>query len=171
MTNPAAPPVRGRFALLTQMSARFILFVTATLLGGCRAREQPSSTPAELRATSADGAEVIDDTFEQLYPLFLLPKLDEGPRALLWSRYPHRWVRWTGQLVSVNQYGAQIKHLRQTTTFDVSLQLDPAARAGLRRVKPGTRVTYVGQLEAYNPVFRVFRLTRGNVIVAQGDAR
>jgi hypothetical protein len=108
--------------------------------------------------------EFVEDSFEALYPVFLLRKIAPGPKAALWTRYYHRWVRWTGKLISFTVNGATFKHLDSTLTFDVSLYVEPGARARLHRYKIGDDVTYVGQLDSYDDVFRTLYLIHGDVV-------
>ncbi len=133
-------------------------------VGGCR-RE-----PAPIRVDAAAAPEFIDDSFDALYPVFLLRKVAPGPKAALWTRYYHRWVRWTGTLVSFTVNGATFKHLSSTLTFDVSLYVEPHARPRLHRYKPGDRVTYVGQLDSFDDVFRTLYLVHGDVVEPPPDA-
>ncbi|MSP60477.1 MAG: hypothetical protein EXR72_09065 [Myxococcales bacterium] len=109
-------------------------------------------------------------SFDELYPLFLLRKIAPGPKAAMWRRYQYKWVRWTGVLSSFTANGATFKHLPSTGTFDVSLQMEPAARTALRRYRLGDRVTYVGRLLRYEDVFRTFYLTHGDVLPAPDRA-
>ncbi len=142
--------------------------MTAALLSACHSNEEPSPAPARSPPPPPDSGGLLEDSFDQLYPLFLLHKLDERARAHQWSRYQDRWVRWTGTFVACTRNGALFRHLQQTSTFDVSLEVDPAVRKRLMAVKPGTPVAYVGQLHAYDPVLGTFFLVRGDVVVGAG---
>jgi hypothetical protein len=137
----------------------FTALLAASLLSACEEPDEPAP-PVE----AVDSQSLLDDTFEQLYPMFLANKLEKGPRALLWSHYERRWVRWTGHFVTATTNGAVFKHLPTTTTFDVSVQMDPAARASLKHLKHGQEVTYVAQLKAFDSVFRTFYLIRGRIV-------
>ncbi len=135
-------------------------WVVATLLAvaGCSSRALPP-----LPKVDAGPLEFIDESFDQLYPVFLLRKIAPAAKAALWTRYHHRWVRWTGTLISFTPTGCTIKHIDATVTFDVSLNVEPAARARLHQHKIGDQITYVGQLDNYDDVFRTMYLIRGDL--------
>ena len=135
---------------------RVLAFSLVACALGCK-RELP---PIRV---DAGAVEFVDDNFDALYSMFLLRKVAPGPKAAAWGRFYHRWVRWTGTLVSFTVNGATFKHLDSTVTFDVSLYVEPAARPRLHRFKPGDRVTYVGQLDSYDDVFRTLYLVHGDV--------
>lgn len=126
-------------------------------------REPTVYVPADAGASPP---EFITETFDQLYPLFLLRKMAPGPKAALWRQYHGKWVRWTGLLVSLTPNGATFRQIPQTVTFDSSLFVEPASRARLQRFHPGQRVTYVGRLDAYDDIFRTFYLVHGDVVGA-----
>jgi hypothetical protein len=112
------------------------------------------------------GVEMLPYTFEELYPTFLYRKsMSEGDKSALWSRFRGRWVRWEGVMTSITDKGITIKHLAQTSTFDVSLICEADARKSIRqRFTPGARVRYVGMLDSYDDIFRTLYLTHGTVI-------
>jgi hypothetical protein len=122
------------------------------------------SPPSRGLAADAGTPEFIDETFDELLPIFLLRKVAPGPKAALWGRYHRRWVRWTGTLVSFTANGATFKQIPGTLTFDVSLFVDASVRARLHRLHPGDRVTYIGQLDNYDDVFRTIYLVHGDVV-------
>lgn len=132
------------------------------LLGACDrdSSERPSPFPrAEAKL------EFVDESFEDLYPLFLLRKLKPGPKSALWNNYYGRWVRWTGTLVSFTANGLTFKQLKQTVTFDVSLWIDPPLRGELKkRLRKGDIVTYIGKLDSYDDVWRTLYLTHGTIV-------
>lgn len=149
------------------MRIAIALVVFATALSGCRRARRSPPFVAELHRGSDAGtggpAEFVDETFDQLYPVFLLRKIAPGPKAALWNRYYRRWVRWTGTLISFTANGCTIKQIPSTLTFDVSLIVDPSQRAALHRHKLGDTITYIGQLDAYEDIFRTFYLVHGGV--------
>lgn len=132
----------------------------AFLVGGCKRDEERLSARGPAAAVQP---EFIDESFDQLYPMFLLHKLDKGPKALLWRRYEGKWVRWTGKLVSFTANGTTFKHVPATATFDVSLHVDPSARGRFHSYKPGDEITYTGQLHGFDDIFRTFYLVHGDV--------
>lgn len=128
------------------------------------AAARDTASPAAVRALPDGGSgDLIPETFEALYPIFLLRKLDPVQKALLWNRYRGRWVRWTGKLVAFTRDGAAFRMLPGTTTFDVSLAVDARARAAVHRRPIGAEVTFVGRLDHYDDVFRTFYLTHGDL--------
>jgi hypothetical protein len=113
----------------------------------------------------ATAVEFTDATFEELYPLFLLRKLKPGPKAALWQKYYGKWVRWEGRLVSFTANGVTFKQLSQTVTFDVSLWMETAQRAGVRdQLHLGDRVSYIGRLDSYDDIFRTLYLVHGQIL-------
>ena len=134
------------------------------VVAGCRSG---IDLPVAATGPSADAAPaMVDESFEQLYPLFLMRKLSPAGRASLWrDSYQGRWVRWTGSLRSVTANGATFKHLPKTILFDTSVRLDAPGRERLRRLKIGDRVTYTGELVRYEEIVRVFHLVHGDVQV------
>lgn len=161
------------YIMSTSASVRLPSLALLLLLAPACPDDDPSA-PIEIAAAppsgatrndgGAGGAEVVDETFDQLYPVFLLRKLAPGPKANLWhTRYQGKWIRWTGVLVSITANGATFRQIPATVTFDVSLMLDPGTRAKLRRYPPGTRITYVGRLEHFDDVFRTFYLDHGAI--------
>lgn len=125
-----------------------------------------STTPAKTRRTTPpDAPRLLDVPFEELQPLLLLRKLAPGEKAALWQRsYRHRWVRWSGRLASLTPDGATFRILPGTATYDVSLNVEPAARERLRHhYRVGDRVVFIGRLERYDPVFFNFQLSHGDV--------
>jgi hypothetical protein len=139
----------------------------AALSAGCK-RERPSPPLVQelFRGSDASAggpAEFVDESFDQLYPVFLLRKVEPGPKATLWNRYYRRWVRWSGTLVSFTANGCTVKEIPNTLTFDVSVIVDAANRERLHHYKPGDAITYIGQLEGYDDIFRTFYLVHGDV--------
>ena len=120
-----------------------------------RAVWQPALTDA--------GANVLAESFESLYPIFLLRKIGNTEKAALWSRYRGQWVHWTGKLIKVTRDGGVFKMLPATTTFDVSVKFDADGRRKLGGYRPNTTVTFVGRLDNFDDVFRTFSLDHGNV--------
>jgi hypothetical protein len=113
---------------------------------------------------TAPGVVFTDDTFEDLYPFFLLRRIPEGPKATLWRRCTERWVRWSGRIVSFTDHGITLKQLNQTLTFDVSLIVDMPGRAQLQnRYRAGDQVTYLGRLDHYDDIFHTLYLIHGQV--------
>jgi hypothetical protein len=107
----------------------------------------------------------VPDSFDQLYPLFLTRRLTPNTKAALWHKYQGKWIRWTGVLVSFSRDGLTFKHIPNTLTFDVSLQITPEARPKLAHLKLGDRVTYIGRLDTYDDVLRTFYLVHGDVVI------
>lgn len=145
-----------------------ILFVGA----GCR-RRGASYYPGHQAPTVAPapdgGAEYVPvfvpDSFDALYPVFLLRKVDPVQKAQIWTRYEGRWVRWTGELVSFTRDGFCVRQIARTTTFDVSVSIDVESRARIQReYKRGDRIVYVGRLNNYEDLFRTFYLAQGGII-------
>jgi hypothetical protein len=112
--------------------------------------------------------DVLPDSFEQLYPVFLMHKLPRGQKAKIWAdHYRGRWIKWTGRVVSFGLNSVMIKQINQTVTFDVTLQVpDPERREQIKRtLKPGQHVAYLGKLASYDDVFRTFYLQSGVVLL------
>jgi hypothetical protein len=124
--------------------------------------------PAQPHLPSFDGGaiEFVAQTFEDLYPVFLIRRsMPRGDKAGLWrKRYLGRWVRWSGTVQSRTQNGLTLRTLSTTTTFDVSLHLDASSAAALAGVRRGSRVTYIGRLDDFDDIFRQFHLTNGTLI-------
>jgi hypothetical protein len=158
------------------MSTAAIL--TFSVAAGCSRHRQDSRrwrAAAVDAGTGPGGAplavEFVPDTFDKLYPLFLLRKLAPGPKAALWQRYYGKWVEWTGTLVSFTANGLTFKQLPETVTFDVSLWLEAPQREHLRqRLKIGDRVTYLGRLDSYDDIFRTLYLVHGTIVAGHGPA-
>ena len=131
---------------------------------GCH-RDTTSSTRSGKDGSSASDPLFVADSFEQLYPLFLTRRLAPSAKAALWHQYQGKWVRWTGRLVSFSPNGITFKHIRNTLTFDVSLQVRPEVRHKQAHLKTGDRVTYIGRLDTYDDVFRTFYLVHGDVSI------
>jgi hypothetical protein len=142
------------------------LALAALLASACN-REPPPPRPARAAAAATvdGGLAFLDESFDEIYPVFLLRKVAPGPKAALWARYSHRWVRWRGTLVSFTQNGATFRQIPSTVTFDVSLYVDAAARPRLRQLKVGQEVVYVGQLDSFDDIFRTLYLVHGDVVV------
>ncbi len=138
---------------------------------GCR-RRFVSYTPghkAPMTSLGPDaGAEYapvfIPDSFDALYPVFLLRKVDPVQKSQIWNRYQGLWVRWTGELISFTRDGFSVRQIPRTTTFDVSVAVDPQTRARIRQYHPHDRITYVGRLNGYDDIFRTFYLGQGGII-------
>ena len=114
-------------------------------------------------------AQPLAESFDELYPLFLMRKLGPADKTALWARYQGRWVRWTGTLIRVGPNGAQFRHIPATLTFDVSVTFDAPARARLARYRPGDRVSYLGRLDNYDDTFKTFYLSHGDVAPRPND--
>jgi hypothetical protein len=142
-----------------------VLAFAALAAPGCR-RDEPLP-PLPPPAADAGAMAVAEESFDELYPVFLMRKVAPGPKAQLWTHYAHKWVHWTGTLVSLTPNGATIKHIPSTVTFDVSLYVDAPGRARLKQLKPGQAITYVGQLDSYDDIFRTFYLVHGDVAAAK----
>ncbi len=127
----------------------------------CACPSEPSAPPAPPDAQELDW---VNESFEELYPLFLLRKVTPGAKAAEWRRYHHRWVRWRGRVVALTPRGVAIKHLPGTITFDVSLHMDPSARQQTASLKRGDEIVYTGQLHSYDDIFRTFYLVRGAIV-------
>lgn len=149
---------------------RACLLLGALLVCGCRRDAPaplapPTTADGGAAASAATAPSVIEATFEELYPLFLLRKISPSAKAELWSQQYHRkWIHWTGTLVGVTHNSALFRHIPGTITFDVSVTLEAGERARLSRMKPGTRVGYLGQLEKFEAVFRTFYLVHGRAV-------
>jgi hypothetical protein len=151
----------GHHRCVPRLRRALALAVLAALAAaGCR-REDP--LPPLPAPTEDAGSNTVEESFDELYPVFLMRKVAPGPKAQLWTRYAHKWVRWTGTLVSFTRNGATFKHIPSTVTFDVSLYVDAPGREKLKQLKPGQTVTYVGQLDSYDDIFRTFYLVHGDV--------
>lgn len=154
------------------VSPTILLTALLSLLSGCELFSNPPR-PAKPDAAPHQEAEVLDKTFEELYPIFLYRKsMSQGQKATLWRDYRGRWVRWEGVVASVTDHGMTFKHLLTTTTFDVSLTCDRAALASAKaRFGVGDRVRYVGRLESFDDIFRTLYVSNGVVIekTARGD--
>ena len=61
--------------------------------------------------------------------------------------------------------GITLKHLSKTVTFDVSLQMEPAARVKRSQLKVGDTSTYIGRLDSYDDLFRTFYLVHGDLVL------
>jgi hypothetical protein len=122
--------------------------------------------PPAVAAQAPEGPPVfIEDSFEKLYPIFLLRKIKPGPKAALWTQYFGRWVKWTGLVRSITPNGITLKQINQTVTFDVSLWVDMPQQAHLREmIKIGDRVSYIGRLDSYDDVFRTMYLVHGHIL-------
>jgi hypothetical protein len=149
--------------------------MSTTLLGvlltaGCQ-RPSPSAPaappPPSVPSDAGDGGSLqfTSASFDDLYPIFLKRKVPPGPKAALWRGYVGKWVRWTGTLVSFTQNGITLKQLKQTITFDVSLWLEAGDKTRAHeRFRPGDRVSYIGQLDTYDDVFRTLYLVHGRLL-------
>ncbi len=155
------PRIRGVAAVL-------VLQLGLGLLNGCD--NDGLDLPGSHMAPAAAPV-FVDDSFETLYPMFLLHRGAPATKAAQWVGYRGKWVRWTGTLVSFSANGITLKQRRETTTFDVSLYL-PSARRTVERahLHPGDRVTYVGRLDSYDDVFRTLYLTLGAIVPARPAA-
>ena len=147
----------------------------STTLIWAAACERPSENapppPAASAPANDGGLQFTDASFEDLYPIFLKRKIPEGPKAALWRQYVGKWVRWTGTLVSFTQNGITLKQLKTTITFDVSLWLEAPDRALVRqRHHVGEQVTYLGQLDSYDDIFRTLYLVHGRLLPASASA-
>ena len=107
--------------------------------------------------------EFVPDSFEQLYPVFLLRKIAPGTKAALWDRYQGKWVHWTGKLIAITQAGALVKMRADTVTYDVSLRLEDIGRVHLTRYRVGDSVSFVGTLDRFDDVVRTLYLAHGDV--------
>ena len=141
------------------------------LLVGC---EHGAAPPTPTSASPPAKAEPMPKAFEELYPLFLARKsMSQGEKASLWAtQYRNRWVTWEGVIGSFTDHGLTLKHLRATSTFDVSLTCDTATVAALKtRFAVGDRVRYVGSLDSYDDIFRTMYVNHGAVLerVPNGD--
>src|SRR5258708_6028543 len=71
--------------------------------GGSASIKTGSATAAASSVTDDDLT--IRESFEDLYPIFLLRRIDTSTRAALWSHYRGRWVRWSGKLIAQTRDG------------------------------------------------------------------
>src|SRR2546423_15558859 len=148
---------------------RIMLLVVCAALGCDDASFKGGGAGKNGAAFGAEGApEFVDVTFDYLHPIFLRHKIGQGPKAALWAeRYHRRWVRWTGRIRSFTPNGVTLRQLPVTSTFDVSLWVNNAERAGVRaRYKVGDVVTYVGRLDSYDDIWRTIYLVNGSVLKA-----
>ena len=142
---------------------------------GCS--DPPSDDPppeievADAGPAHSEPPSFVPDSFEALYPIFLLRKLAPGAKAALWRSYHGKYVRWTGTIISFTASGMTIKHIPKTVTFDVSLQMDAVGRARRKKLKVGDVVTYIGRLESYDDLFRTMYLQHGDVALPAAPAR
>lgn len=140
--------------------------LTGIVIAGCHRDTAPLSETRSGNDDSATSEQLFaPDSFEQLYPLFLTRRPTANTKAALWHQYQGKWVRWTGVLVSFSPNGATFKHIPNTITFDVSLQMAPEVRPKLDHLKLGDRVAYIGRLDTYDDVLRTFYLVHGDVII------
>ena len=131
----------------------------------------PAASPSGPSPSPSGAPEFIGQSFDDLYPIFLLRKVKPGPKAALWRQYYGRWVRWDGIVRSFTANGVTLKQLAQTVTFDVSLWIEGGQRADLRRrIHVGDLVSYVGRLDSYDDVFRTLYLVHGSIIANRGKA-
>jgi hypothetical protein len=183
-TERAAPAWSAAAVIAIAATARAIADVTATArraalavvvaigavaLGGCH-ESPPSVSAAPDGGALVLGGEappqLVDVSFETLYPIFLQHKVAKGPKAAMWAqRYYRRWVRWTGRIRSFTPNGITLKQLAVTSTFDVSLWVNNEDRASVRaRYRIGDAVTYIGRLDSYDDVWRTLYLVNGVVL-------
>lgn len=145
-------------------------WIASIVTGGCHRDIDPlpeNRSGSEHDATSEQL--FVPDSFDQLYPLLLTRRPTPKTKAALWHKYQGKWVRWTGVLVSFSPNSITFKHIPNTVTFDVSLQITPEVRTKLAHLKLGERLTYIGRLDTYDDVLRTFYLVRGDVIVETWD--
>jgi|GEM_PF-4764584 len=121
------------------------------------------SAPEPHAPVDGGTLEFIGSTFDELYPVFLVRRsMSQGDKASLWrGKYLGRWIRWSGTVRSKTKNGLTIRHLPATTTFDISLHVEPAQMPLLADVRVGDRVRYVGRLDDFNDIFRQFFLVHG----------
>ena len=84
-----------------------------------------------------------------------------GQVQKLFSQYKGKYVRWTGEVIKINQeisegYTLFIKHLPSPELYDVELFLDDAKKDRIENLKRGDIITYTGRLESYDPVSGYF---------------
>lgn len=84
-----------------------------------------------------------------------------GQVQKLFSQYKGKYVRWTGEVIKINQeisegYTLFIKHLPSPELYDVELFLDDAKKDRIENLKRGDIVTYIGRLESYDPASGYF---------------
>lgn len=130
----------------------------------------PSAAPSVIASTTDSGVapddgtfDTLPDSFEAVYPLFLLRKLKQPAKANLWRGYHGRWVRWSGIIAGFTKNGIAVRMLPDTTTFDVSVALDARGRERVRKHRVGQFVTFVGRLNSFDDVFRTLYLIQGDV--------
>jgi hypothetical protein len=142
---------------------------TTAFVGGCKGEKAPPPARIELAKPDSGPPQFVQQSFEDLYPIFLLRKVKPGPKAALWRDYYGHWVRWAGTVVSFTSNGITLKQLPQTVTFDVSLWIEAPLRPDLhQRIKVGDRVSYIGRLDSYDDVFRTLYLVHGSVLANLG---
>ena len=79
----------------------------------------------------------------------------------LFHQYKGKYVRWTGEVIKINQevggdYTILIKHLPSPELYDVKLFLDHSKKDKIESLTGGDIITYTGRLESYDPVSGYF---------------
>ena len=142
------------------------LWLVCLLLAGCSRGCDDDGTVGTASDLASGPVEILDVSFEELYPYFLARKsMSQGDKAALWRKYEGRWVRWEGVITSITSKGITVKHLLTTTTFDVSLICENATVLSIpSHYRKGDRVRYVGRLSTYDDIFRTMYLMHGMVL-------
>lgn len=158
--QPNGPLGLGPLALL-------LLLGLFTLGAGCR----KATSPATFAGSAGEGdggraPEFVSERFDELYPIFLLEKVSAGEKAALWRRYQGKWVEWTSRVASITATGLTFREA-SVLSYDISLEMDAAARPARVWVHPGQHVTFIGQLERYDDVGKAFYLRHGSLVPAR----
>ena len=101
-----------------------------------------------------------------LRPFTLFHGMERSTKMVQWqSRFQHRWVNWTGRLISFTANGFTIKEYRDTLLFDMSVRVDKERQRALKAMyKPGEFVRFVGELDSYDDVLPTLFLVHGNIL-------
>ena len=81
----------------------------------------------------------------------------------LFSEYAGKYVNWVGEVVRIDKQKSgdlilRIKHLPETSDYDVSVSFDLSQKEKLDSISPGSTISYTGKLFRFEPPSQYYLL-------------